>query len=90
MAIPKVSLQQRCYQGQWNMRLHPDGEIPMGKPQHQKAQCMTFAQEYTNMECLLQRKLPVTQKKLSIRHKGTMVHNKIHSQDFKILIRAQK
>jgi len=38
MASPKVSLQQRCYQGRWNMRLPSDGVIPMKKPQHQKAQ----------------------------------------------------
>ena len=28
MASPKVSLQQRCYQGQWNMRRPYHGEIP--------------------------------------------------------------
>jgi hypothetical protein len=43
MASPKDSLQQRCYQGRWNMRLPTDGVIPMGKPQHQKAQFVTFA-----------------------------------------------
>ena len=32
MASPKVSLQQRCYLGRWNMRLPSDGEIPLGSP----------------------------------------------------------
>jgi hypothetical protein len=39
------------------MRLPFDGVIPMGKPQHQKAHFVTFAKEYTNMECLLELKL---------------------------------
>jgi hypothetical protein len=29
---------------------------PHGEPQHQKAQFVMFAKEYTNMKCLLQRK----------------------------------
>jgi hypothetical protein len=43
MASPKVSLQRRCYQGRWNMRLLSNGVIPMGETQHQKAQLVTFA-----------------------------------------------
>jgi hypothetical protein len=56
MASPNVSLRQRHYQGQWNMRPPSNGEILKGKSRHQKACFMTFAWEYANKCGLLHKK----------------------------------